>query len=386
MSIMKEKILIVDDDSNILAAFERQLRHHFELVTVDNATQALLLLKQRGPFAVVVSDYRMPQINGLQFLGMVKKLAPETVRMMLTGHADMQVAIDAINEGNLFRFLIKPCPSSIFINAIRAGIEQYRLIRAEKELLSKTLQGSVKLLIDLLSIMNPLAFSTAVRIRDIARGIALRLQMEKIWVVELTAMLSQIGCVALPGVILEKWYKGEQLTDSEKEVFLQHPQTGRKLLSNIPRLSEVAEAVAYQFKHFDGSGVPSDEKKGHHIPLPARILKLVLDYDLMLRLGYQARQCLDILRRSISTRYDPDIFAALEAEVLSVKEGFVVRAIPLSELVSGMILADDVKDREGNVLIPAGYEVSEVYKLRLQNFARFNNLIEPIKIMERFGN
>ena len=378
---MNNKILLVDDDHNILSAHQRHLRKSFEVITADSGAKGITILKEQGPFAVVVSDFRMPEINGIQFLAMSRQIAPETVRIMLTGQADMQAAVDAVNEGNLFRFLTKPCPVEYFKNNLDAALEQYRLITSERELLEKTLKGSVRLLIDILSTTSPVAFSQASRIRDMAKKLAARLNLEKPWEIELAAMLSQIGCVAIPAQILKKKYSGAVLTPRENEMFLAHPQTGRKLLANIPRLEQAAEAIGYQMKQYDGGGVPVDSKRGTEIPVAARVLKVACDYDLLTAAGKTTLEAVNVMRDN-HVWYDPDVFAALDAEILSVKKGFIVKAVLLKDVMTGMNLADNIYDLKGSILIPKGQEISEVLRMRLFNFARLGTVSEPIKILD----
>lgn len=110
---MSYKILCVDDDSNILQGYKRALRRDFDIFIAEGGLEALSIIEKEGPFAVVVSDMRMPVMDGVQFLSRVRDIAPETVRMMLTGNADQQTAIIAVNEGNIFRFLTKPCPPDV---------------------------------------------------------------------------------------------------------------------------------------------------------------------------------------------------------------------------------------------------------------------------------
>jgi len=140
---MAEKILCVDDDPNVLSALERTLRKQYAIHTAEGAEEGIKAIEAEGPFAVIVSDLRMPGMDGIQFLAHVKEIAPDSVRIMLTGHADLKVSIEAVNEGNIFRFLTKPCPPEKLSKALDAGIELYRLVKAEKELLESTLRGSV---------------------------------------------------------------------------------------------------------------------------------------------------------------------------------------------------------------------------------------------------
>lgn len=378
---MNNKVLLVDDDLNILQAYARTLRSSFKVTTTNNGTDGLAILQQEGPFAVVVSDYRMPEMDGIQFLTQAKKIVPDTVRIMLSGQADLSVSIQAVNEGNIFRFLNKPCPTEQFINVLSAAIEQYRLVVSERELLEKTLKGSLKLLLDIVNAINPRAFSQASRLRKMANAIAIRSKLGDYWEVELAAMLSQIGCTTIPSEILKKRNTGKQLTAEEIEIFLSHAQTGRNLLQNIPRLEVIANGIYYQFKQFDGQGFPSDKIKGKDIPVIGRILKIVLDFDNLVTKGMSDSKAVQEMLNS-SGYYDPDIFAALDAEVLSVASGFVVNAVSIADLVNGMLLADDIKDNSGATLVSKGQEITEVLKLRLIVFSRLGRVTEPIRVLK----
>jgi FixJ family two-component response regulator/GGDEF domain-containing protein len=131
---VKEKILCVDDEASALEGYQRILHRQFEVSTAVSGAQALAILLRRGPFAVVISDMRMPGMNGAEFLAQVREKAPESVRMLLTGYSDMKAAMDAVNKGRIFQFLSKPCERDVLVAAIGAGVEQYRSQLAEKEL------------------------------------------------------------------------------------------------------------------------------------------------------------------------------------------------------------------------------------------------------------
>jgi response regulator RpfG family c-di-GMP phosphodiesterase len=378
---MGKRILMVDDDPNILSASKRLLYKEFHLTTAGSGEEGIVVLKAKGPFAVVVSDYRMPKMDGIQFLTKVRQSSPDTVRILLTGQIDLQAAIDAVNEGNIFRLLIKPCSTQDFQKALKAAMEQYRLVTAERELLEETLRGSVRSLIDVLSIINPLAFQKASRLRHPAKRLATRLRVVKLWEVELAALLSQIGCVTVPKEILEKKCRGDILSADETETYASHPQAARNLLANIPRLEGIAEGIAYELKQFDGGGFPRDGKNAKEIPLLGRILKVVLDYDEWEQCGKPANQCIEAMRR-YSHYYDPEVLAALEAELMSVERGFIVRLVGLRELRSGMVLAEELKDDKGEVVLPKGYEISYASSMRLTAVQRHGAIVEPVKILE----
>ena len=135
---VEPKVLFVDDDPNILAAFQRQLRKKMPVETVNSGSDGLEAIRVRGPFSVVVTDYCMPEMNGIEFLTRVRQVAPETVRVLLTGSADLNAAIQAVNQGNIFRFLTKPCSPDELTGALNAGIAEYRRTRKERKFNQRT--------------------------------------------------------------------------------------------------------------------------------------------------------------------------------------------------------------------------------------------------------
>ena len=369
---MTEKVLFVDDEANVLAGFKRQLRKVFHLETALGPEEGLKLLEGRGPFAVVVSERRMPVMDGIEFLGKVMQKHPDTVRMVLSGHADLQTAIKAVNEGNIFRFLTKPCHPDILSKVVQSGIEQYRLIRAEKELLEKTLKGSVKVMTELLSLANPEAFGRSSRIQRLTKQVGTLMGLSNLWRLETAAMLSQVGFVILPQETLNKIYRGEELEGEEKQVYDMHPVITSDLLRNIPRLEEVARIITYQEKHLDGTGNPRDEVKGDQIPVGSRILKAVLDFDMLEVKGMEQDEILRVMEDRPGW-YDPAVLRALGKK-------YQVMNVGVSHMVDGMILGQDVLSKEGKLLISKGQAVSQPLVERLRNFAEVSGVREPIRV------
>ncbi len=378
---MTEKVLFVDDDETILRSFERSLGFDFNIDTAMGGEQGLEILRENGAYAVVVSDMRMPGMNGTSFLCKVREQWPDSVRMLLTGQADMKDAIEVVNEGHIFRFLTKPCPPDRITNALKDGIDHYRLLKSEKELLNKTLKGIIKLLVDVMSTVNPDAFGRSVRVRKMANKLAERLNMENLWQVDIAALLSQIGSLTIPGDIISKHLTGQSLSQSENEMFARRLQIGRDLLVHIPRLEEVAESIAYQEKKFDGSGLPKDSKKGRDIPLIARLLLAVHHYDDLLTLNKSQKQAVEEMYRK-QAWYDPDILAALKAEIMQVKDGFVIREIEAHQAKIGMVLAADVRTKTNVLLVSKRQEISQSLQICISNFALKGNIVEPIKILD----
>lgn len=376
---MSERVLLVDDDPLVLQAYRRQLRKRYDLDIAQGPEEGLAAIDAGEPYAVIVSDMRMPGMDGVQFLTEARRRAPQSVRIMLTGQADQQTAASAVNEGHIFQFLSKPCSPESFITALESGVSQYRLYRAERELLSKTLTGSVKVLTDVLSLANPAAFGRCSRVRRLVRQLCNELEVENAWECEIAAMLSQVGCVAVPQQTLGKVLKNEPLSEAERQSYSSHPKVGHDLIANIPRLAGAADMVALQEKQFDGKGFPKKIIAGEDLPLGARILKLSLDYDAATAQGQEIVDALAVIKGRDGW-YDPRVVAALE-NVLDVEATHVIVSVELDDLTDNAILAEDVITTDGTLLIGKGQEVSPSLRIRLINHAQTVGIESPIKII-----
>ena len=220
------------------------------------------MLSKGDPFAVIVSDLRMPGMDGVTLLGQAREIAPDTVRILFTGTGDLDHAVAAINKGSIFRFLTKPCATALMALNLNAAVEQYRLITAERVLLEHTLHGSIKALLDVLAAASPIAFGRASLICDSVGRLAGTLGVQGRWRVEVAALLSQIGSVILPAATLERVYQGHPLSDPERAMVERMPGVVTQILGNIPRLEPVLEILRCQEKCFDGSGPPARRPHG----------------------------------------------------------------------------------------------------------------------------
>ena len=380
---MADKILFVDDEPNLLAGIQRQMRKHFAIDTALGGEAGLEAIRSRGPFSVIVSDLRMPGMDGIQFLSRVRKATPDTVRMMLTGNADLHAAIEAVNEGNIFRFMTKPCPPETLAKALLQGIKQYRLIVSERELLEETLRGSIKVLSEVLALLNPEAFGRASRITRCVREIALKMSLPNVWELETAATLSQIGCIVFPESVLQRLFRGEPLAGEELQLYNMHPSVAFDLLAHIPRMERIAEIITFQEKCFDGSGIPHEPRSGADIPQGSRILKAVLDFDILVARGATKDEAFEHLGRRPG-HYDPVVLRALEA-VLVMERGYQVRVVTARELEDSMILDQDLFTSDGRLLIARGYQVSQTMRERLKHWAQSPGIREPIRVHVRVG-
>lgn len=376
-----DKVLIVDDDQEILKAFTRLFAKKLAIETATSGEAGLEVMAQKGPFAAVVSDYRMPGMDGVSFLSRVKEVSPETVRLLLTGYADLKTAIEAVNVGKIFRLLTKPCPPAVLAEALVEAIKQYRLIIAERELLEKTLQGCVKVLTDLLALAKPEAFGRSSRIAALTSKIAQTMGLENQWEITVASSLSQIGLIAFPEPLIKRISKGRKLSPQEMDLFKTHPKLAADLVSAIPRLERVAEIIAYQEKKYDGSGLPEDPLKGEEIPLGARILKVAIDFDALTFSGLAKGEALMEMKRQPEV-YDPQVLAALTV-VLGEEAKYAIRPLKISELKENMILSEDIYSiSPKHKLLARGHSLSQSMIELLKQYRQTIGVKEPIVVME----
>jgi response regulator RpfG family c-di-GMP phosphodiesterase len=382
---MNRRVLCVDDDPNVLAGIQRNLRKRFEIQTASSGPEALALLQNHGPYAVVLVDMQMPEMNGVQVLEHARRISPDSVRIMLTGNSDQETSVDAVNRGQIFRFLRKPCRPDELAAALDGGLMQYRLVTGERELLESTLNGSIKVLTDVLAAMDPQSFGRAQHLRHRVQRYAESIEIAEKWELELGAMLAPIGYIAVPASTMQKARECASLTQNEVEMLARIPEIGAKLLSNIPRLQGVANIIYYQRKNFDGSGFPDGDVAGKAIPLGARLLRILGDLlDLTAR-GVPEAEALVRLQQ-YSGLYDPEVLATLLAklaqESLASESPHNARVVKISDLRLGLILACDIFTAQGVLLITSGNPITPVLLERIRNFAKIGGIKEPILVVD----
>jgi response regulator RpfG family c-di-GMP phosphodiesterase len=378
---MSYSVLFVDDEPNVLNAYKRNLRKDFDISTAESGADALELMKHKqGEFAVVVSDMQMPNMNGVEFLSQAKELSPHTVRMMLTGNADQQTAIDAINRGDIYRFINKPCAPEDMATSLNAAIGQYKLITAEKELLEQTLKGSIVALNEALALSNPKIFGRSCRIRSHVVNCVNMLGVKDIWLYESIAMLSLIGCVSLEDTLVDKVFAGQTLNEDEEARYSKQAHIGANLLQKIPRMEEVSLALKYQHKNFDGSGYPNDEISGKNIPAGARILKVVSDFDRFEEMFESADIASSKLQEARGI-YDPQILE-LFGRALAEARARKPISISVSALEPGMTIAEDITTGDETLLMCKGQEVTPSVVNRLLNFWENDAIGEMVLVFE----
>jgi response regulator RpfG family c-di-GMP phosphodiesterase len=373
---MSQKILFVDDELNVLLAFERQFRKRFDMQIAPGPERGLQAISDKGPFAVVVSDLRMPGMDGATFLSRVKQHSPDTVRILLTGQADLNAAIAAVNQGSVFQFLTKPCPPDSLIKALEAGLEQYRLITSERDLIENTLKGSIAVMTEILSLVNPIAFSRAHRIRRYVNHMVEELNLKDRWQYELAAMLSQIGCVTVPSDLMGKVSAAVPLAAGEEEIFASHCKVGHDLLVRIPRLEVVAAMVERQRDPWNGDGRSDSEPA----TIGGNLLRIAADFDQEIARGGTAGAVLGMMQNR--PEYNHVFVSALKRiEVGQVQVQTEARELAVTNLRQGMIIDRDILAKNGLVLVTKGHEVTESILSCLSNFKRTVGIAEPVRVV-----
>lgn len=366
----RRKVLFVDDEQNILDTFRASLRKRFKVETALGPLEGVEKLKTSGPYAVVVSDLKMPDMDGITFLSKVQELSPDSVRIMLTGHADLNSAISAVNDGAVFRFLTKPSPMEVMIRTLEIATKQYSLVVAERELLRGTLRGCIKVLTDILSLVNPEAFGRSERVRRLSDYVGKHLNLKHQLFLDLAAMLCQLGCVTLTDTVMNKVYEGKELSAEEQQIYAMHPSITAGMLSQIPRMDKVSEIILNQDVSLADDPTLSVE---------ARVLKACLDYDSLIQNGMEKQDAIDELRKREGV-YDTKVIDVLERGTAG-EEGYVRRELLLSELRPRMILEEALWSTDKVHIMAEGTEVTETALMRIANFMKAKRLPETIRVL-----
>jgi len=383
------KVLFVDDDPNILSAHQRNFRKKFSVEVALGPAEGLALVGNGDPYGVIVADMQMPGMSGIEFLLQVRERAPETVRMMLTGNIDQETAVGAINQGKVYRFLTKPCSPEMLELSIEEGLKHYQLITAERQLLEDTLAGSIRMLVETLSLTEPQSFGTGQKIRDYTRRYLAGNPVRDAWSFELAGLLSQIGFVTVPPAIAVKARRGAPLTKEEAEMVARVPAIGHGLIQHIPRLGEAARMVLYHQKNYDGSGVPLDAVRAREIPLGGRLIKILMELvaheERGLSKGAAVRQMSKephrfdpVLLESVRSTLQIEVTEAPPASPASPAGG--PREVTQSELRTGDRLAANLMTRDGLLVVGSGSEITPLLLQRIANFSTVQGIKLPILV------
>jgi len=377
---ISNKVLLVDDNDNLLASIKRQFRKQIKLETANSGALGLERIKNEGPYAVVISDMQMPEMDGITFLSKVRELSNQTIRIMLTGNANLDVATDGINKGSLFRFLTKPVAKELLLSTIMDGIEQYKLVAEHEQLfsiinkqntqlkdLNQNLEEKVNLRTADLNKANEtlkkqnieviMTFSKIIELRpgiakehakyiaQKASAIGEKMGMGKVEAQDtlIAGLLLQIGKMSLPERLITRPLMS--LTSIERDDFRQHAVKGQALLAGLKHLNKPALYIRGQYERYNGAGSP-DALIGDAIPLASRILAVIQDYlsyteGQMTGKKLLGRDVENTLLRNKGKAYDPQV-VDLFLESITTNAGLGTHIVNCEwfELQPGMQIAE----------------------------------------------
>ncbi|MGJ7916988.1 HD domain-containing phosphohydrolase [Massilia sp. LXY-6] len=411
-------ILCVDDEPNILAALRRLFRkENYRVLCAGGAAAGVAVLEQER-VDIVISDMQMPEINGTEFLECVRQRWPATLRLLLTGHADVESTIGAINRGEIYRYITKPWDENAMLLVIRDALERQALEREKRRLealtreqnealreLNATLERRVRertaeldsaqqslqasherLKANFLTLIKMLSSLTEMRggvmaghgrrVADLARRIAQRmgLSSREVQDVFVAGLLHEIGKTGLPDDLLgmpESLLKGDNVGRYRK-----YPQLGEQLLMPLEELREAARIVRSHRERFDGSGFP-DGSAGFDIPLGARVLAVARDFEalqqgLLVQQQMDAKRATDLVVESRGKRYDPGVVEAFYdiRTGRSMGDEIAEVAMGVGQLMPGMVLSRDLLSTEGALLLSADHVLGERMLKQLAEFER----------------
>jgi hypothetical protein len=315
---------------------------------------------------------RMPVMSGSAFLSQARRIAPNAVRLLLTGYSDVDAAARAVNEGQLFRFLTKPCPPDELLRACAAALGQHRLLVAEHLLLAQTLRGAIKALTDVLALTNPAAFGRGTRLKTGVGLLAQQIGMTDAWEVEIAALLLQLGAVTLPDATAEKLYSGAALTAEEQAMVAGVPQATERIIGHIPRMEGVLQVLKDVARRFD-----ADDDRGPS--LGGRMLRIVRDHDELESRGATRTVALEQMRTGGGI-YDPQLLKDYSRALGLTREVEDAIDVRVDSLRVGMTFAEDVRHRGGTLLIARGYKVTTALLERLAHIPR-GQVREPLRVI-----
>lgn len=366
------RLLFVDDENNILKSLRRLFRGgDYQIHLASSGLEGLQVLEQQE-IDLVISDMRMPQMDGVQFLQQVAERWPEIVRILLTGFADMESTIAAVNQGRIYSYCQKPWDDEALKAIVGRGLMQKRLLEERERLFEiinsqndelKELNNQLEAKVEqrtmqleesyryldhaykMLKKQYTDTIKTFARIIEMRPGITsghskyiaevglklanyLKMKEEERKHVLYAGLLLQIGKMGLDESLLSQPFYS--LTGTRRERFLAHALEGEALLKNMIPLQEAAKIIRHQFEHYDGSGYPQGLAAGD-IPLGSRILAVVRDYVSHLEgsMTGHSMTVTDVISRIVNKKgsfYDPQVVEAF-LEVLAQLEGQAVRPV-----------------------------------------------------------
>ncbi|MCC7476519.1 MAG: response regulator [Pirellulales bacterium] len=375
---MSNRVLFVDDEASLLNGIKRRLGSQLNLVTACSGEEGLTAIAEQGPFSVIVTDMRMPKMDGVQFVKAAREKTPNSVFVMLTGNQDQATTIQALNEGHVFRFLNKPCQSHDLLAAVEAAQKQHELIVSEKELLQGTFVGAVGVLTDVLELAQPRLFGRAERIQELVGEIQKQFHLEGRWEYKLGAKLALLGFALLPEQERTRFEMGLDCRQELHEHIREAAAIGRRVIERIPRLGMVARIIG-AMGATQGHVPPSSAKDDASlIETGATLVRAAIEWDFLVRQGLSSHAAAEELAQSL-----PDLNATI-VDVLGDQVDETPCGNPTecaaTELTEGMVLQEDVLTSDGTILIRRGRRLTWTIIEKLRGYQTSEVNLRPILI------
>jgi response regulator RpfG family c-di-GMP phosphodiesterase len=399
-----KRVLIVDDEAVVLTALSKTLEAEgYEVVAVEDPLEAIHRV-QTTAFSVILSDQQMPALSGLEFLAQAKEIQPNATRILITAVLSLNTVIEAINRGEVYRFIVKPWLREELLLTIRNAALRYEMLCHNASLhaqatamnqqlaaqltqldaqnrqlqvlnvtLHKNLDRSVQLCLKTMETFYPLLGQKARRVLAICQAMAnsLNLPEDERRVLEIGSRLCDIGLVGVPRELIRKWQDTpEVLTEAERAIVELHPALGQELVAFVADLEAVGPTIRAHHERYDGEGYP-DKLSGEQIPWLARLLAVAVAYA-----DHPSND--DVALESIKTgsgkAFDPDAVRAFLRCLPQATVPRSQRSVLISELRPGMVVAQGIYTAFGVLLIPEGQTLAEPHI----NLVRNHSLISPI--------
>jgi len=311
----KHTILIVDDEVNNLKLLQRTLRIQYNVLTATNGLDALKIIEEKGDeISLIISDQRMPLMKGTDFFGKIVEKYPDIIKMLLTGHSDMETLVESINECNLFQYILKPFDPDDLMIIVKNGLEVYELEHNKKNILKdlkELFYTTIKSISTALDAKDAYTHGHSLRVTLYSMILSRKMEgvtEEFLEEIETAGLLHDIGKIGIPEDIL---CKAGKLTDEEFEIIKSHPAKGKKLLNSIKKLNAVGEWLNTHHERWDGRGYPNG-LKGEEIPLTARIIAISDTYDAMTssrsyRKALSHEEAVAEIKRCSGSQFDPKL-------------------------------------------------------------------------------
>jgi putative two-component system response regulator len=308
-------ILIVDDEINNLQLLRRTLKGKYNILSASNGNEALDIIKENGSnISLIISDQKMPMMNGTEFFAQIVDEYPNIIKMLLTGHSDMQTLVESINDCNLFQYILKPFDPDDLKITVENGIEIFELTGSKQNMLRELKElfyTTIKSISSALDAKDAYTHGHSLRVTLYSLILANQIENkteEFLEEIETAGLLHDIGKIGIPESIL---CKAGKLTDEEYEIMKSHPGQGKKMINGIKKLNAVAEWLSTHHERWDGRGYP-DGLMGEAIPLTARIISIADTYDAMTsnrsyRKAMDHEVAFEEIKRCSGSQFDPTL-------------------------------------------------------------------------------